>query len=252
MLHSITILPILRRFGTNILQDMARSNNHENNCRRTMKSTSNENTDHFNIPTLEHFNISFATWEHTTWMWAYKWWFQRFFLKKPWFWVKFNSWVYFKFFVIAELSLSDNLIYFCNEAVFSTYLWTNFTWVTHLFYIFWNTLRTNRGRFECGPGEFVAHGFTWLVIRRYFACRALYPILGTFLFCFLFYSTLTWPHFSHVMHTIFRHFDDVFILNFTEPVVSNVQHFACESTILLYHDISARFIPHGFDVILHY
>ncbi len=32
------------------------------------------------------------------------------------------------------------------------------------------------------------------------------PYFGDFSILFLFYSTLTWPHFSHVMHTIFRHF----------------------------------------------
>ena len=52
----------------------------------------------------------------------------------------------------------------------------------------------------------VAHGLTWRVIRRYFACLAHYPIFGHFSILFLFYSTLTKPHFSHVMHTIFRHF----------------------------------------------
>ena len=60
----------------------------------------------------EHFNI--ATWEHTTWMWAYKWWFQRFFWRNLDFELKFYLWVYFKFYRYCRVIIDDNLIYFCN------------------------------------------------------------------------------------------------------------------------------------------
>ena len=78
------------------------------------------------------------------------------------------------------------------------------------------------------------------------------PYFGDFFYSILFCSTLTWPHFSHVMHAIFLSFYDVIILNFTELVIRNAQHYACELTITFHHDISARFIPHGFTLLYTY
>ena len=98
----------------------------------------------------------------------------------------------------------------------------------------------------------MAHGFTW---HRSFDVN-LHVVHSTLFWgCFLFYSFLFYPNLATLFACNAHHFlsfYDVFILNFTEPVIHNVQHYACELTITFHHDIGARFIPHGFTLLYTY